>query len=322
MTTPVTIAAFYSFVTLSDADALQPVLLQNLQSLNLKGTVLLAPEGINGTLAGTSDVISRFFSLLGEDPRFARIDVKYSEAAEMPFLRAKVKLKREIVTLGIDVDAEHATGTRVTPSQWNALVDDPEVLVIDTRNAYEVGIGTFEGAINPETTSFRDFPAWADDHLKGNEQRPIAMFCTGGIRCEKSTALLRARGFEQVYQLDGGVLNYLAEMPAEESRWNGECFVFDSRVSVDHQLAPGAFDQCHACRRPISASDKADPRFVEGVSCPQCHDATSAEQKRRFAERQQQMELAEERGEAHMGGDVDSSAERNRAAKAARRSNQ
>ncbi|MBF66157.1 MAG: hypothetical protein CMQ29_00480 [Gammaproteobacteria bacterium] len=315
---PIAIAAFYRFVRLADLGVLQSQLLDHLLALELKGTVLVAQEGINGTIAGDRASIDEFFAALLEDPRFAGVEVKHSHAAEMPFLRTKVKLKKEIVTLGIDVDAEHTTGTHVGPAEWNALIDDPEVLVIDTRNAYEVGIGTFQGALNPDTDSFRDFPAWAQENLAGSEQRPIAMFCTGGIRCEKSTALLMSRGFKHVYQLDGGILNYLAETDPEESRWNGECFVFDGRISVDHALAPGAFDQCHACRRPVSAADKADPRYTEGVSCLHCFEATSIEQKAGFAERQQQMKLAEERGQAHMGSEVDASAQRNKAAKSAR----
>ncbi len=316
---PVSVASFYRFCPLNDVPALQAELSTRLDACGLRGTVLIAPEGINGTIAGPGASIERFFTMLSEDARFDGIDIKRSEADEVPFLRAKVKVRREIVTLGEVVDTAQHGGVRVAPEDWNALLDDPDVLVVDTRNAYEVDIGTFEGAVDPGTTSFRDFPAWAETHLAGKEAAPIAMFCTGGIRCEKSTAYLKARGFEKVYQLDGGILNYLANVTGKASKWRGECFVFDSRVSVNPDLGPGSYDQCHACRHPISTRDREDPRYVPGISCPLCADATTPEQKSRFAERQQQMELAEDRGEAHMGSDATASATRNRETKAARR---
>ena len=315
----ITIAAFYRFVPLSDVPDLQGTLADQLNDHGLRGTILVAPEGINGTIAGDPAAIERFFWELCTDPRFSGMEIRRSVADAVPFLRAKVKSKREIVTLGEDVDAQHGGGTRVAPEAWNALIEQPDVLLIDTRNDYEVAVGTFEGATNPGTGSFRDFPDWAQSHLAGREQTPIAMFCTGGIRCEKSTAYLRAQGFENVYQLDGGILNYLATVDPDESRWQGECFVFDTRVSVGADLRPGSYDQCHACRHPISAEDKADPRYVPGVSCPHCAESTSRVQKARFAERQQQMELAEHRGEAHIGTDATETASRNRASKDARR---
>ena len=238
----------------------------------------------------------------------------------MPFARARVKLKKEIVTMGVpDVDPEKIVGTYVEPADWNALIADPDVTVIDTRNEYEVGVGTFEGAINPHTTSFREFPAYVADNMDPGRQKKVAMFCTGGIRCEKSTAYLKSQGFDEVYHLKGGILKYLEEVPEADSLWRGECFVFDERVTVDHDLNPGQYDQCHACRMPISDTDKASNAYVRGVSCPHCIDATTPEQRERFAERQRQVALAAERGEAHIGSDARDAQVRHREEKAARR---
>ena len=296
------VAALYRFVRLDDFAALKPPLLQVCERAGVKGTLLLAQEGINGTIAGSRQGIDSVIGWLRRDPRLVDLDWKESFHDAEPFLRMKVKLKREIVTMGIDdIDPGLCAGRYATPQQWNALVDDPECLVIDTRNDYEVAIGSFVGAVNPGTQSFREFPAWAREHLDIARHKKIAMFCTGGIRCEKSTSFLVREGFEEVWHLEGGILKYLEEVPESESRWKGECFVFDSRVAVDHRLEKGSFDQCYACRHPITEEDKASPLYRKGVSCPRCHDDLSEDQAVRFAERQKQVELAAARGEHHIG---------------------
>jgi UPF0176 protein len=232
------------------------------------------------------------------------MEYKESFAAEHPFLRTKVKLKKEIVTMGVeDLDPNANRGTYLEAEEWNRVIADPETLVIDTRNDYEYEVGTFQGAVNPNTKAFREFPEYVKQHLDPAKHKKVAMFCTGGIRCEKSTAYLREQGFEEVYHLKGGILKYLEETPPEASLWRGECFVFDERVTVDQQLKPGGYDQCHACRRPISEDDKASPLYQKGVSCPRCYHESSAEQKARFAERQKQIELARQRGTRHLGVD-------------------
>jgi UPF0176 protein len=264
--------------------------------------LLLAREGINGTVAGSAAAIEALLEYLTADERLADLDHKFSYHEERPFLRMKVKLKREIVTMGqADIDPNECVGRYASPQEWNALIDDPEVLVIDTRNQYEVEIGTFEGAVNPHTNSFREFPDWVDQNLDPSKHKKVAMFCTGGIRCEKSTSLLVSKGFEDVWHLKGGILNYLEQTPEDDSRWEGECFVFDSRVAVDHKLEKGSYDQCFACRFPIDQDQKKSPHYVPGVSCPRCYDAHTDEQKDRFAERQKQIGLAKRRGESHIG---------------------
>ena len=298
----IVVAALYKFVRLDNYQALQQPLLDTMHRLAVRGTLLLAAEGINGTVSGTRAAIDALLDWLAQDPNLGAIEHKESYVDAHPFLRTKVKLKREIVTLGVEgIDPRHVVGTYVAPEDWNALISDPEVLLIDTRNDYEVAVGSFRGAVNPETTSFREFPDYVREHLDPAQHRKVAMFCTGGIRCEKSTAYLKEQGFEEVYHLKGGILKYLEEVPAETSLWEGECFVFDERVTVDHSLQPGQYDQCHACRRPISAEDKASPLYQPGVSCPHCHDQLTPEQKTRFAERQKQIELARQRGVAHRG---------------------
>ena len=298
----IVVAALYKFVRLDNYQALQQPLLDTMHRLAVRGTLLLAAEGINGTVSGTRAAIDALLDWLAQDPNLGAIEHKESYVDAHPFLRTKVKLKREIVTLGVEgIDPRHVVGTYVAPEAWNALISDPEVLLIDTRNDYEVAVGSFRGAVNPETTSFREFPDYVREHLDPAQHRKVAMFCTGGIRCEKSTAYLKEQGFEEVYHLKGGILKYLEEVPAETSLWEGECFVFDERVTVDHSLQPGQYDQCHACRRPISAEDKASPLYQPGVSCPHCHDQLTPEQKTRFAERQKQIELARQRGVAHRG---------------------
>jgi len=299
------VAALYRFVRLENYAQLKEPLLQLCEERGVRGTLLLAHEGINGTISGTKQAIAEVLAFLRSDDRLADLDCKFSYNTERPFLRMKVKLKNEIVTMGrADIDSNHCVGRYASPEQWNELVDDPDCLVIDTRNDYEVEIGTFQGAVNPNTTSFREFPDWVEKNLDPTKHKKVAMFCTGGIRCEKSTSLLVSLGFEDVWHLKGGILNYLEKTPQEQTRWDGECFVFDSRVSVDHQLQKGRYDQCYACRFPIDEVQKASALYVPGVSCPRCHDAHSEEQKQRFSERQKQISLARARGEAHIGADA------------------
>ena len=296
------VAALYRFVTLDDYRELREPLLDECVAAGVKGTLLLAAEGINGTIAGSRDGIDRVLAWLRSEPRLAALEHKESLDDEMPFYRMKVKLKREIVTMGIaGIDPNRVVGTYVAPRDWNTLVNDSEVVLIDTRNRYEVDIGTFRGAIDPATTSFREFPRYVRENLDPARHRKVAMFCTGGIRCEKASAFMLQEGFEEVYHLQGGILKYLEEVPEAESTWEGECFVFDNRVAVNHRLEKGRYDQCHGCRHPITAEDKASELYQQGVCCPHCYDSLTGEQKARFAERQKQMELAAQRGEQHVG---------------------
>ena len=296
-------AAFYRFVVLDDTEQLRPQLLAQCQAQQVKGNVLLAPEGINGTIAGPEAGVRAVLAWLRADPRLAALVHKEAWATEDPFYRMKVSLKREIVTLGVpDVHAATEAGTYVSPQDWNQLIDDPDVAVVDVRNDYEVAIGTFQGAIDPLTRSFSEFPQWVERNetlLRGKSK--VAMFCTGGIRCEKSTAYLRQLGLENVYHLEGGILKYLETVAPEDSRWQGDCFVFDERVSVGHGLQPGDHQLCRSCRRPLDAADRASPLFVEGVSCAHCHGSTTEAQKSAYAERQRQMERAAARAERHVG---------------------
>ncbi|MFM9851299.1 MAG: rhodanese-related sulfurtransferase [Sphingomonadaceae bacterium] len=298
-----TVAALYHFAPFDDPAALQGPLLELCRAQGVKGTILLAREGINGTIAGEGDAIAAVIAHIRALPGCAALDVKYSHAPEMPFLRLKVRLKNEIVTLGVPgIDPSRDVGRYVEPAEWNALISDPTVIVIDTRNDYEVAIGSFKGAINPKTPTFRDFPAWFREHRAALPAKPrVAMFCTGGIRCEKSTAFLRAEGIEDVAHLKGGILRYLETVPAAESLWEGECFVFDDRVSLTHGLEIGTLELCHGCRVPVSDDDKASPDYITGVQCPACASTRTDEQKRRYAERQKQIDLAKARGEAHLG---------------------
>lgn len=314
------VAALYKFVELPDFQDMRQPLFSFCQRHGVKGTLLLAREGINGTIAGSEPGIRAVLAHLRDDPRLSGLEHKESWAEKMPFYRLKVKLKREIVTMGVpDVHPPTMAGAYVPPEQWNALIDDPDVVVVDVRNDYEVSIGSFRGAVNPHTTSFSEFPGWVREQsaeggvLAGGSK--VAMFCTGGIRCEKSTAYLRAQGFDEVYHLQGGILKYLETVPVEHSRWDGQCFVFDERVSVGHGLQPGRYGLCRACRLPLSPDDKQSPYFEEGVSCPHCHDAHTEEQKARFRERQKQVELARQRHERHIGERVE---EKKRAAELAR----
>lgn len=296
------VAALYRFVRLDDYESMREPLLNFCTERGVKGTLLLAHEGVNGTISGGKTAIADVLSYLRSDERLTDLDCKFSYHEERPFLRMKVKLKREIVTMGLaGVDPNQSVGRYASPEEWNELVDDPECLVIDTRNDYEVEIGSFRGAINPGTKSFRDFPAWVDENLDPQKHKKVAMFCTGGIRCEKSTSLLVSKGFDDVWHLKGGILNYLEQTPEASTRWEGECFVFDSRVAVNHQLEKGQYDQCFACRFPLDDAQKESPQYVPGVSCPRCHDAHSEDQKERFSERQRQMALSRQRGEVHLG---------------------
>ncbi len=312
----VIVTALYHFVELDDFRRLRTPLLQVMQRHGIKGTILLAAEGINGTIAGSREGTDAVLSWLRRDPRLAGLDCKESLADEMPFYRTKVKLKKEIVTLGVDgVDPKKVVGTYVKPKDWNALISDPDVVLIDTRNDYEYQVGTFAGAINPNTRAFRQFPEYVKKNMDPKKHTKVAMFCTGGIRCEKSTALLKKMGFQEVYHLQGGILKYLEEIPEEESLWRGECFVFDNRVTVGHGLRPGRYDQCHACRLPITEADKSHPHYQQGISCPHCFNKLSDEQKQRFAERQKQIRLAQARGETHIGAAAQVVAAQRRAAK-------
>ena len=299
------VCALYKFVILEDYRALRQPLLNAMLSNGVRGTLLLAREGINGTVAGDRQGIDSLLEWLKNDSRLKDLDSKESLTDTCPFKRSKVKLKKEIVTMGVNnIDPKRVVGTYVDPEEWNKLISDPDVLLLDTRNDYEVKVGTFKNAINPETTSFREFPTYVAKNLKPEKHKKVAMFCTGGIRCEKSTALLKEQGFEEVYHLKGGILKYLEQVPEEETLWQGECFVFDDRVTVNHQLEKGQYDQCHGCRLPITEADKADSKYQKGVSCPYCFDQASDEQKARYGQRQKQIELAQQRGEAHMGADA------------------
>lgn len=307
-TTRFVVAALYRFVRIDEPEILREALFERMKDLDIKGTLLVAPEGINGTIAGTRAAIDTLIGWLQTDARFEDLSYKESFCDESPFARTKVKLKREIVTMGVEgIDPNRVVGTYVEPQDWNALILDPDVVVIDTRNDYEVEVGTFNRAINPDISTFREFPAFVDERLDPSRTPKVAMFCTGGIRCEKSTAYLKERGFEDVYHLHGGILKYLEEIPEEASEWRGECFVFDERVTVDHALRRGQYDQCHACRRPITNEDKQSEYYVSGVSCPHCHDETTAAQRKRFEEREKQIQLAANRHEPHIGdgGDID-----------------
>ncbi|MEO1475779.1 MAG: rhodanese-related sulfurtransferase [Pseudomonadota bacterium] len=296
------VAALYKFTALPDYADHKSALEAACTAAGVKGTLLLASEGVNGTIAGTRGGIDAVVAHLRTIPGCEDLEHKESAAREMPFLRMKVRLKKEIVTMGVEgIDPNTTVGTYVAPEDWNTLISDPDTVVIDTRNDYEVGIGTFEGAVNPETKAFRDFPAWFREFQKTNKKTKVAMFCTGGIRCEKSTAFLKSEGIEDVYHLQGGILKYLETVPEEQSKWDGECFVFDGRVSVGHGLKQGTYDQCFACRRPITDEDKKSPAYVKGVSCPACIDEYSDQDKARFAERQKQISLARKRGQAHLG---------------------
>lgn len=302
---PIVVCALYKFVTLDNFQTLRQPLHHVMEANQVRGTLLLANEGINGTIAGSRAAIDTVLDWLRSDPRLSDIDHKESFTDRLPFNRAKVKLKKEIVTLGVEgIDPKRVVGTYVSPMDWNKLISDPDVVLVDTRNDYEYKVGTFKNAINPNTGSFREFPRYVSENLHPEKHKKIAMFCTGGIRCEKSTAFLKEQGFDEVYHLKGGILKYLEEVPAQETLWEGECFVFDERVTVNLALEKGNYDQCNACRLPITEADKSSDKYLQGVSCPYCYDKVTDEQKSRFMEREKQMELARQRGEAHIGADA------------------
>ncbi len=298
----IVVVALYKFVALADYVELRLPLYECCTGAGVKGTLLLAEEGINGTIAGSREAIDSVISYLKSDPRFLDIEHKESFDTAMPFYRMKVKLKKEIVTMGVGgIDPNTLVGHHIEPQNWNALISDPEVTVIDTRNDYEIDIGSFRGAINVHTQTFREMPEYVKNNLDPTKHKKVAMFCTGGIRCEKSTAYLLQQGFEEVYHLKGGILKYLEEVPKEDSLWEGECFVFDNRVAVDHDLNVGSYDQCHGCRHPITKEQMLSPYYQKGVCCHLCYDYLTVDQKTRFAERQKQIELSHARNEQHLG---------------------
>ncbi len=314
------VCALYKFVSLENFEELRQPLQQFMEDRNIKGTLLLASEGINGTVSGSRETIDELLAYLNQDPRINPITHKESLDETQPFHRIKVKLKKEIVTMGVEgIDPRKTVGTYVQPADWNALISDPEVLVIDTRNDYEIEIGTFAHAVNPKTESFREFPQYVKDNLDPAKNKKVAMFCTGGIRCEKSTAYLKEQGFDQVFHLAGGILKYLEEVPHEQSLWQGDCFVFDNRVAVNHDLQKSDYDQCYGCRLPITEDDKNSPQYESGVSCPKCYGKNTEEQLARFREREKQVNLAKAREEEHLGLDARKAIKLRRQQKAAAR---
>ncbi len=298
----VSVATFYRFVPLPDYELLAASLRTEAESSGLLGTVILAPEGINATIAGARADLEAWLGRLCEDGRFTTLEPRWSEAGQMPFYRFKVRLRAEIVTLGAPgIRPYERTGIHVEPADWDELLDDPETVVIDTRNRYETGVGSFEGAEDPGTEAFREFPDYVNKHLDPARDRKVAMFCTGGIRCEKASAWMLAQGFSEVYQLRGGILNYLEQREAEDGRWQGDCFLFDQRVGVSYGLMRGDLEICHGCRMPLCAADREAPEFEEGVSCPACAASLSRERRASLRERHRQELLARARGARHLG---------------------
>jgi len=299
------ICALYKFTRLDDFETIQLPLKGFLDSLSVKGTLLLAREGINGTISGNQASLEKVLEYLQSDSRFLGLEYKFSYSKKTPFKRLKVKLKKEIVTMGLtEIDPTHSVGTYVKPKDWNKLINDPDVVLIDTRNNYEYEIGSFKGAVNPETETFREFPSFTKNSLEKYRNKKIAMFCTGGIRCEKSTAYLKSQGYKDVFHLQGGILKYLEEVNEDESLWEGECFVFDDRVAVKHNLEQGQYDQCHACRFPITKEDTMHPHYEKGASCPRCFGTKNSNQMSRYREREKQVQLAKKRGEEHIGDEA------------------
>jgi UPF0176 protein len=299
-------AALYKFVTLENFAALQANIHAACEAHQIKGTILLAREGINGTIAGLPENIYKVLHFLRTDSQFngafANLEHKESYADEHPFYRMKVKLKKEIVTMGVpSVNPNNTVGTYVKPEDWNALISDPDVILLDTRNDYEVHIGTFKGAVDPKTTTFREFPEYVAQNLDKTKHKKVAMFCTGGIRCEKASSFMLEQGFDEVYHLQGGILKYLETVDEKDSLWQGECFVFDQRVAVKHGLEVGEYDQCYACRMPLSPAELQSPQYTAGISCPHCYDKTTEQKRAALTERQKQVILAKQRGETHIG---------------------
>jgi len=297
------VASFYRFLDLSDPEDFKNALQGVCDEQSLLGTILVANEGFNGSITGEEESIGHVFAWIEETLDLdSPVEARWNTVSEAPFRRMRVKLKKEIVTLGRpDILPHKRTGTYVSGEKWNELISNPDVVVIDTRNSYEFEVGTFPNAIDPKTDSFREFPEFAQKLAETSKDRPLAMFCTGGIRCEKATALMLELGFDEVYHLQGGILKYLEEMPAQENQWDGECFVFDTRVAVDRDLAEGGYVQCHACRRPLSSAEMASPDYQEGVSCSKCINDLDEERAAGLRERQRQIELARERGDIHIG---------------------
>ena len=296
------IVAYYKFVDLPDYKARKAPLLQVCQDNGVVGTILLASEGINSTMAGSETGVQAVLDFLQSDPAIGALTVKRSWDDKLPFYRMKVRLKEEIVRLGKpEVSPNHLVGQYVPPEQWNALISDPDVTLIDTRNDYEYELGTFQGAVDPQTTHFREFPAYVQDELADRKTRKVAMFCTGGIRCEKATAHLLNEGFEKVYHLQGGILNYLEKVDPTESLWQGDCFVFDNRVTVDHHLQPGKYIACPSCRHSLSEEDLQSDNYSEGISCPYCYATQTDDQRNRAMERKKQIRLSREHGRSHVG---------------------
>ena len=295
------VAAFYAFVDLLNVEKLQKTFLEFLKKEGIKGTVLLAHEGVNGTLAGSDAGIDRFKNFLKLNNLYEPQNFKTSSCEQDPFPRLKVKLKDEIVSIGNELaDPSKIVGEYVQPEDWNSLISQDDVLVLDTRNTYEFSIGTFKQSIQPETTNFREFPDWLESS-DIDKNKKVAMFCTGGIRCEKASSLMKANGFKNIYHLQGGILNYMEKVDEEDSLWNGECFVFDDRVALNHNLQVGSYDMCHGCRMPITDEDKHGKEYERGVSCPNCFDKKTPDQKKRYADRQKQVDLAKLRNEKHIG---------------------
>lgn len=296
------VAAVYKFVKLDDCASMREPLQARCEELAITGTLLLATEGINGTIAGTRAGIDLILAYLRSDPRLGNLEHKESAADLPPFYRMKVKLKNEIVTMGVPgIDPTERVGQYVKPEDWNALINDPDVLLIDTRNDYEVEVGTFKGALDPHITTFREFPEYVKNHINPQQKPRIAMFCTGGIRCEKASAYMLEQGFPEVYHLQGGILKYLENVPASDSLWQGECFVFDQRVAVGQGLAPGHYELCYGCSRPITSEDKTSEKYQSGISCPNCFDRLTPEKRAAAMERQKQVTLSVGRGEKHIG---------------------
>ena len=299
-----TVVSFYKFVDWGGISKRKKKIESICKDRRILGTIILANEGINGTISGSRENINKVIEFLKSDPKLSNMEAKYSHTSGKTFARMKVKIKKEIVSMGVnDINPSNITGEHIGSDRWNEIINDPETLLIDTRNQYENSIGSFNNAINPETNSFREFPKWAEEKLEGLMlgKNKIAMFCTGGIRCEKASSLLKKNGYKDVYQLSGGVIKYLEEINEEDSLWKGECFVFDDRVSIKHGLLEGDFSLCHACRMPISENDLQSEKYTEGISCPNCYGTHSEERKKRFAERQKQIKLSKERNEPHIG---------------------
>lgn len=299
------VAALYKFSHIDDPDLLHKKIRTTLKQLSIFGTILVGEEGLNGTISGENLNLEKAIKFIQSIKGFSELDIKYSQSQVNPFARLKIKLKKEIVTIGDDsINPNEIVGDYVDPNNWNSLISDKDTILIDTRNDYEYSIGTFKNSINPETTKFRDFPDWVESAGFTNDDKKskkIAMFCTGGIRCEKASSFMKNNGFNDVYHLKGGILKYLENIPENESMWQGECFVFDDRVSVNHKLMPGTYDMCHGCRMPITDNDKLSHKYIKGVACPKCFDTTSEEQKSRYKSRQKQVELSNSRNERHIG---------------------